>query len=263
MKEALLSLSPSELKTLASSMRTGRLSPPYLALSLSRYFVEPLAAQVSASLQAMAAAGMEPTAAAYSLELLASALSERPSIGEVVDLVTTGPQFDGKQNRETSVVVEDLFRNAEETILVAGYAVYQGQKVFHALAERMIERPALNVRMFLDIQRKPGDTSASAELVGRFVNHFRTDEWPRGKPLPEVFYDPRALSADRAKRTALHAKCVVTDCREIFVSSANFTEAAQERNVEVGLLLHSATIAGSLTGFFDALCDAGQFLKAL
>jgi phosphatidylserine/phosphatidylglycerophosphate/cardiolipin synthase-like enzyme len=47
------------------------------------------------------------------------------------------------------------------------------------------------------------------------------------------------------------------------VSSANFTEAAQERNVEIGLLLHSTSVAENLTRFFDALCATGKFLKAL
>jgi hypothetical protein len=46
-------------------------------------------------------------------------------------------------------------------------------------------------------------------------------------------------------------------------SSANFTEAAQERNIEIGLLLHSTAIAGRLTRFFDALCASGQFQRAL
>ena len=91
------------------------------------------------------------------------------------------------------MVVSDLFRQAEETILIAGYAVYQGQKVFHALAQRMVERPALKVRMFLDIQRKPGDTSSPAELVRRFAHRFQSDEWPMGGPTPEVFYDPSGL----------------------------------------------------------------------
>lgn len=263
MKEALLSLSPAELRTLAASLRTGRLGTPYSASSLGRYLAEPLAAPVSASLQAMAYTGMQPAAIAYSLELLASASSEHPSIGDLMDLVLTGPQVAGAEHRDTSVVVSDLFRKAEGTILVAGYAVYQGQKVFHALAERMVERPALKVRMFLDIQRKPGDTSSSAEIVRRFTHRFQSEEWPMGKRCPEIFYDPRALSPDRSKRAALHAKCVVADCRDVFVSSANFTEAAQERNVEVGLLLYSASVAERLTRFFDALCDAGHFVRAL
>ncbi len=84
-----------------------------------------------------------------------------------------------------------------------------------------------------------------------------------GKPCPEVFYDPRALSIDRTKRAALHAKCVVGDGRDVFVSSANFTEAAQERNIEVELLLHSASVAEDLSRFFDALCDSKQFLRVL
>ena len=44
MKEALLSLSPTELRTLAASLRSGRLCAPYSASSLGRYLAEPLAA---------------------------------------------------------------------------------------------------------------------------------------------------------------------------------------------------------------------------
>ena len=94
----------------------------------------------------------------------------------------TGPAVAGQESRDTSVVVSDLFRQAEETILIAGYAVYQGQKVFHALAQRMVERPALRVRMFLDIQRKPGDTSSSAELVRRFAHRFQSDRVASREP---------------------------------------------------------------------------------
>jgi phosphatidylserine/phosphatidylglycerophosphate/cardiolipin synthase-like enzyme len=263
MKEALLSLSPTDLKALAAGLRTGRLFAPYSASGLSRYLVEPIAAAVSAHLQEMEDAGMPPASIAYSLELLAAARSERSSIADLVDLVVTAPQLPGDGQRDTSVVVSDLFRKAEDTVLIAGYAVYQGMKVFHALAKRMAERPTLNVRMFLDIQRKPGDTSAPSELVRRFAHRFQSEEWPIGTRCPEIFYDPRALSPDRSKRAALHAKCVVSDSSHVFVSSANFTEAAQERNVEVGLLLHSASVGENLTRFFDRLCESGQFLRTL
>jgi phosphatidylserine/phosphatidylglycerophosphate/cardiolipin synthase-like enzyme len=263
MKEVLLSLPPSDLRTLASSIRSGRLSAPYSASNVARFVGGPIAASVSMSLQAMADLEMPSNAAAYSLELLAAAQSEHPVIGEMVDLVTTGPQVAGNANRDTSVVVSELFRKAEATVMVAGYAVYQGQRVFHSLAERMAERPTLKVRMFLDVQRRPGDTTASPELVRRFAHRFRTVEWPAGKPLPEIYYDPRALSPQRIDRAVLHAKCVVIDDQDVFVSSANFTEAAQERNVEVGLLLHSVAVAERLTRFFDALLNSSQFLKAL
>lgn len=141
------------------------------------------------------------------------------------------------------VVVRELFAHAQQSVMVAGYAVYQGQRVFQALADRMTSLPELQVRMFLDVQRGHGDTSASREITRRFAEHFRTKQWPKDRRLPEVFFDSRALATDTKKRAWLHAKCVVVDRKMLFVSSANFTEAAQERNLEVGLLIRNAVLA--------------------
>ena len=121
-----------------------------------------------------------------------------------------------------------------------------------------MEHPTLNVRMYLDIQRRMGDTTATGELIGLFCNRFKTTQWPTGRPFPEVYYDPRSLALDRNQSATLHAKCVVVDRRDVFVSSANFTEAAQQRNIEIGLLLHSEIIAERITRFFDYLRDANQ-----
>jgi phosphatidylserine/phosphatidylglycerophosphate/cardiolipin synthase-like enzyme len=89
-------------------------------------------------------------------------------------------------------------------------------------------------------------------LAVRFVHRFRTQEWP-GERLPELFHDPRSLSTERATRSSMHAKCVVIDRQAAFVSSANFTEAAQVRNVEVGALIHSPRFAEQLHDHFEVL----------
>jgi phosphatidylserine/phosphatidylglycerophosphate/cardiolipin synthase-like enzyme len=57
-----------------------------------------------------------------------------------------------------------------------------------------------------------------------------------------VFYDPRSVTLEPGKAAALHAKCVVIDEFDLFVSSANFTEAAQQRNIEVGLRLRDKAV---------------------
>jgi phosphatidylserine/phosphatidylglycerophosphate/cardiolipin synthase-like enzyme len=79
----------------------------------------------------------------------------------------------------------------------------------------------------------------------RFSQKFRTREWP-GSRLPEIYYDPRSLELDAEKRASLHAKCVVIDNKLAFVSSANFTGAAQERNIEIGVLIRSKSFAQRL-----------------
>src|SRR5262249_12944311 len=118
---------------------------------------------------------------------------QRPRPEDTFDLVTTGPEAGTTANRDTSVVVRELFANAEESVLVAGYAVYQGRRVFQALADRMQMNPSLRVQMFLDVRRGPGDTSSASEVVRRFGDRFRQDDWPSDRPFPEVFYFPSSL----------------------------------------------------------------------
>ena len=80
--------------------------------------------------------------------------------------------------------------------------------------------------------------------------------------MPEVYYDPRSLELIQNKRSSLHAKCIVVDEAVAFVSSANFTEAAQLRNIEVGALIRSGSFAGRLAEHFAALAGAGVLLRA-
>ena len=263
MSQPLLSLAPSDLRALAGAIRMARLTAPYSELAIGQIIGSSVSHSVASSLQQLAQTGMEPAGLAGTLELLASALSERPKVEELVEIVATGPKVSGVANRDTAVVVSELFRQAERSVVVAGYAVYQGQKVFQALAARMKERPELAVRMYLDIQRKLGDTSMDSELVKRFCHTFKTTQWPNGSRLPEIYYDPRGVVSDRAKAAALHAKCVVIDGREVFVSSANFTEAAQQRNIEIGLLLRSDHMARRITAFFDSLVEAGELKRCV
>ncbi len=237
----------------------GRVSAPFSAVALKQ-IVNDAAEEVSESLREMAAAGTAVGGIAYTLELLAQTISDRPTIEDLVQIVATGPQVTNVANRDTSVVVSDLFSRAEESVVVVGYAVYQGQKVFQSLAARMGHRPELNVRMYLDIGRKPGDTTIESDLVRRFSHHFRTTQWPHGTRLPAVYYDPRSAALDRAGAASLHAKCVVVDGKHVFVSSANFTEAGQTKNVELGLLVNSKGLAERITDFFEQLVEE-RFLK--
>jgi len=242
-------------------MASGRLSPPFVAASVRRYCARSQSEDVATDLQGLLELGASLESLSSFLVLLADERSSRPPLEDLVDLVLTGPEVPGAAYRDTAIVVRNLFAKATSSVLVAGYAVYQGKAVFSSLADRMAEIPNLTVQLFLDVQRTHGDTSDSAELVTRFVRRFKSQEWP-GETLPEVFYDPRSLETDQKKKASLHAKCVVVDEEQAFISSANFTEAAQERNIEVGLLIRSQRISKQLAQHFRSLAAAGA-LKPL
>jgi phosphatidylserine/phosphatidylglycerophosphate/cardiolipin synthase-like enzyme len=192
------------------------------------------------------------------LETAARARAHRPGPDELFELVWTGPESAGR-NRDTGVVVRELFASARTSVLVAGYAVYQGREVFRTLAERMQAFPDLRVRLVLDVHRQSAESLSNAEIVARFARRFRENDWPWPR-LPEVFYDPRSLEVDATKRASMHAKCVVVDGQTAFVSSANFTEAAQLRNIEAGVLIRSEAFAIRLGLQFDSLVSDGLVL---
>jgi phosphatidylserine/phosphatidylglycerophosphate/cardiolipin synthase-like enzyme len=89
--------------------------------------------------------------------------------------------------------------------------------------------------------------------VTQFAEEFWTKAWP-GQREPDVYYYPRSLDLD-ATTGVLHAKGVVVDDEAVFVTSANFTEAALDRNIEVGMLSRDRTLAASLALHFHVLIE--------
>lgn len=249
-------LSDADLRQLSGALQAGRLALPFSAVSLARYLAPELRDAVVAESQRLHRAGMTAVQLALLLEALAEDRAARAPLLDRLDLVTSGPEAPGVAIRDTAVVVRELFASARQSVLAVGYAVHGGRYVFRALAERMEQHPDLEVRLCLDVQRPWQDVTPTALLLRRFAERFITREWP-GSRLPAVYYDPRSLALEVGKRASLHAKCIVIDRQVAFVSSANFTEAAQVRNIEVGLLVRIPAIAEALARHFDALIEAG------
>lgn len=251
------------LSTIIAGLRSGRLTPPFTALQFGQYASTSAATSAAAVVQSLVVQGMDAGAIAAAFELV---LADRRRQGDstgAVDLVTSGPEAPGVANRDTGVVVREMFRHASKSVLVVGYAVYQGRRVFESLVERMAHIPALEVRLFLNVPRGDGDTTRKEVLLARFETRFKESQWPEGAALPEVYFDPRSVADDVPVRSSLHAKCVVVDEREVFVSSANFTEAAQERNIEVGLRIDSQPLARQLVRHFAKLKEHGVVERLL
>jgi phosphatidylserine/phosphatidylglycerophosphate/cardiolipin synthase-like enzyme len=113
--------------------------------------------------------------------------------------------------------------------------------------------PELRVHLLLNVERRRGDTSAPEHLVRRYADRFWKTDWP-GTLHPNVYYDPRALDLD-GPGGVLHAKTVVADEASVFVTSANLTEAAWDRNIELGVLLRDRAVALTIVGYFQNLID--------
>lgn len=260
MTAAFSKLSDADLRQLASALKARRISTPYSELQVSRVLSPTLAADVTASLRELESLGFGEQQIAATLDLLIHDRTDGRKHETPIELVTSGPEAPGIANRDTAVVVRELFAHAKKSVLVAGYAVYQGASVFEALAQRMEVIPDLDVKFFLNIARPDKDKSKAEIIVSQFAQRFRDNQWPQDCRLPEVYYDPRSVAED--KRSSLHAKCVVVDDEQVFVSSANFTKAAQERNIEVGLKIESPWLAQRLIRHFRLLHERDLVVRA-
>jgi phosphatidylserine/phosphatidylglycerophosphate/cardiolipin synthase-like enzyme len=128
------------------------------------------------------------------------------------------------------------------------------------------------VTLLLNIQRRWGDTTKSEHLVGEFAHTFWHKAWP-GQRRPRVYYDPRSLELDQygsqpyagakagsGAKAVLHAKAAVVDEEALFITSANLTEAASDRNIEMGILLRDRSMALTVVSYFQRLVDGGHLL---
>jgi phosphatidylserine/phosphatidylglycerophosphate/cardiolipin synthase-like enzyme len=257
MSDALLDL-PSHLRDrLVSALESGLLGPsPTLASLRSVLGDREDAEDLAAALVELGNLGISGPVAAAWLRTVerASARTRKP------DLVWSGPEVPGLHARDTTRVYEELLGSAERSILASTYAFFDGPKAFEVLARRMVTTPVLRVTLLLNLQRKRGDTTASQQLVRRFADHFWKTDWP-GLSRPSVFYDPRALDPE-GPGGVLHAKAVVADDEAVFITSANLTEAALDRNIELGVLIRDRALALAVGGYFRNLIDR-DLLKPL
>jgi phosphatidylserine/phosphatidylglycerophosphate/cardiolipin synthase-like enzyme len=255
--EPVLDLPPRVRRSLVAVLETGRLRPPFTARGLraSIGYAGDLDA-VATTLAHLDGLGLNPRAIAAWLTTVDAALDREP----VADLVWSGPEVPGVPARDTRRVFDELVQSAGQSIWVSTYAFFDGPKAFERLARRMDHVPGLDVRLLLNIERKRSDTSTPTDLVRRFADKFWDDEWP-GTRRPMVYYDPRAIEPD-GTRGVLHAKAMVVDERRAFITSANLTEAAFDRNIEAGLLVRDRMIAVGVVRQFRGLIERGD-LKPL
>lgn len=232
MSPNLSSVSTSVLIRLREALEQGRVHAPLTTLGLSSAGFGTLTGIVE-SCGALDRAGL--------CGVIEAVLAERRA-GQAVrpELVWTGPEGRASLSRDTAVVVQELFRNASDSVLIAGFRFDSGEQLLASLHTAMKER-GVSCRIY-------GDGRDAEELIRR--------NWPFGLPHPEVY----GFAAEGAF-ASLHAKCIVTDHKRVFVTSANFTDRGHSRNIEVGVVLEDRALAEALERQFFGAEERGAFVR--
>lgn len=170
------------------------------------------------------------------------------------ELVWTGPEGHGAMARDTAIVLRELFESARDHVILGGYSFKQAKTVLAPLHATM-KTHGVRASFFVDITQPQRATDPPERHAEEALEEFLATNWPFGPPYPALYYDKRAI-VPPPPWSILHAKCVVVDAERAFVSSANFTMQGQEKNIEVGVLLHDPAFAQHLAQQWMSLIEA-------
>ena len=196
--------------------------------------------------------GLDRDAACVVLRLVIAERVHRPP--PHLSLVWTGPEARASVSRDTGLVVRDLFAGAQRTVIVGGYS-FDRAEILEPLHAVMRDR-CVTTLLFLDIESKATSAQAAEALAIATVDAFFRDVWTFGAPKPDVYYDPRTAMKG-PPWASLHAKCVVVDDARALITSANFTDRGQTRNIEAGVLIDDRGFAEELAGQWRQLVAGG------
>jgi phosphatidylserine/phosphatidylglycerophosphate/cardiolipin synthase-like enzyme len=239
------------LERVRDGLRSGALRPPVTEAALHAFGIR----HAEALADTLGGHAHHACLALLEVVIMERRANERPG----PELVWTGPEATSATARDTAVVLRQLFESARERVILAGYSFSHAHHVLEPLYRAMRDR-GVEATFVVHIAQAERRTSPPERHAATELASFVRQSWPFGAPYPRIFYDARALIPG-PPYCSMHAKCVVIDDARAFLSSANFTERGQERNIEAGVLLHDPHFAEHLARQWLGLIESKHALE--
>ena len=166
-----------------------------------------------------------------------------------VELVWTGPATGMVPIRHTAQVLTGLIDEARGRLFLVSFVAYHVGGVIDAL-RRALER-GVEVGILLEQSKEHGG-NVTVDSIAMLRSHL---------PCVQLYEWDKATAA-ASPTASVHAKCAVADGAVAFVTSANLSDAAMERNMELGVFLRGGQVPGLLDRHLAALVTTRQ-LRAL
>lgn len=160
-----------------------------------------------------------------------------------IELVWTGPTTPFVPTRRTEQVLLDLIDSATKNFFLVSFVAYDVPSVVTALNEAANRGVRLQILIEASINRG-GTLSYDPAITIR-----------SRIPSAEIFTWKNKANSFIGGR--VHAKIAVVDGMRAFISSANLTGNALDKNMEAGLLINGGVVPGTITDHLQALIQVG------
>jgi cardiolipin synthase len=158
-----------------------------------------------------------------------------------VELVWTGPTTPFVPTRRTEQVLLDLIASATNDVFIVSFVAYDVASVVTALNDAV--NRGVRLRLLLEASTTQGGT-LKHDLVAIMRSRLPLAEVFVWKGKQEPFFDGK-----------VHAKLAVVDGARAFITSANLTGHALEKNMEAGVLITGGPVPKALSEHLQSLID--------
>jgi len=187
------------------------------------------------------AADVAPRDVAIALRGASSAAVAQERRG-AVELAWTGPDIGHVPIRHTEQVLCEVIDAAKRRLFIVSFVAYGVESIVTAL-RNAIERN-VDVSILLELSREHGgkiDNHDSVKLMRQVLPSAHLLAWVPDEAAPDHWPG------------SVHAKCAVADGEVAFITSANLTSAAMERNMELGVLIKGGSLPADLHDHLESL----------
>lgn len=176
-----------------------------------------------------------------SMLLAASHVYTKAASEQSVELVWTGPTTPFVSARRTEQALLQVINSAEKSLFITSFVAYDVSTIVKALnvaAER-----GVTITMLLESSQDHGG-SINIDVIGKMRGLVPTAQLYAWRDKTGNFSDGR-----------VHAKVAVADKTSCFITSANLTGYAMEKNMEAGVLISGGQIPRLLDDHLRSLVD--------
>jgi phosphatidylserine/phosphatidylglycerophosphate/cardiolipin synthase-like enzyme len=232
-------VSPEKVRALVDRIR--RIEDERANVSLSDIVGTPVAREVVDRLVESWKATSVSAGELASMLLAASHAFESVSKEQAIELVWTGPTTPFVSARRTEQALLQVIGAAKRALFVTSFVAYDVSTIVKALNDAA--RRGVNISMLLESSQDHGGriTFDVIDKMRTLVPSAKLYAW---REKPAQFADGR-----------VHAKVAVADGAVCFITSANLTGHAMDRNMEAGVLLTGGQIPKLLHEHLQALVD--------
>lgn len=176
-----------------------------------------------------------------SMLLAASHVYSKAASEQSTELVWTGPTTPFVSARRTEQALLQVINSAEQSLFITSFVAYDVSTIVKAL--NAANDRGVAISMLLELSQDHGG-SISFDAIGKMRTLVPAAKLYAWREKADPFADGR-----------VHAKVAVADGRMCFITSANLTGHAMEKNMEAGVLILGDHIPRLLDDHLRSLID--------